>query len=186
MPTFEPEIPGMNTAKLWIGLIITAALYSGCSKSGVSGTPQISLKSVNSSVIPYNTSGSLLTFTFSMTESSYNPNDTLYVTIKHFTNISLPPCDTLVSNLAFNMVSLAQGVPSTTSGSSFKADLDVSFSNGQEYEVGGGYPDIESNYTCTVAGQSVNDTTYFSFVLGHVGHYSDTAKSGPIVIIPAQ
>lgn len=175
----------MNTAKLWIGLIIAAVVYSGCSKNGASSTPQISLKSVNATTIPYDTTGSLLTFTFSLTESSYNPNDTLYVIIKHFTNINVPPCDTVISNLAFNMVSAAQGVPSTT-GSSFKSTMDVSFSNGINYETSEGYPDIESNYTCTVAGKSVNDTAYFQFVLGHVGHYSDTAKSGPIVIVAAQ
>jgi hypothetical protein len=175
----------MNTAKLWIGLIIAAVVYSGCSKNSASSTPQLSLQGVNATTIPYNTAASLLTFTFSITENSYNPNDTLYVIVKHFTNISVPPCDTVITTWPFNMVSAAQGVPSTT-GSNFKATMDVSFSNGINYETNGGYQDIEANTTCTVAGISVNDTAYFQFILGHVGHYSDTVKSGPIVLVADQ
>jgi hypothetical protein len=177
MPTFEPEKPGMNTAKLWIGLCMAACLYIGCKKNDLSGSPTISLKSVSASVIPYNTDGSLLTFVFSLTEKSYNSGDSLHVIV------NIPNCQDTPTVYLYNMTSIGSGIPSTTNGSSFKGDLTVSLSNGSNYELSGGYPDIESDTTCYAGGKVLNDTAYFSFVLGSGTHFSDTVKAGPIVLL---
>lgn len=181
MPTFEPERSRMNTAKLWIGLFITAAVYWSCSKGGSGANPSISLKSVNTTVVIPDTT--LLTFTFDLKEKSYNPNDTLYVIIQRFLNVPGANCDALIDTLAFNMVSLAQGVPTTT-GSNFSASMQVSFANGSTWAAQG-YPDIEDHASipCYVGATYIQDTAQFSFVLGSNGHFSDTVHSTPIIIL---
>lgn len=166
----------MRTANLWIGVVLGAALLYSCSKSNYNNTPTIVYKSVNQTLVPWNNANCLVTFTMDLTESQYNPNDSLYV----FMNV--PNCEEDSALLSYPMTSLASGVPTTTSGSGFKATMDVSFSNG-EYYFSQGYPNIEDPFPCTTpTGANQYDTAYFFFCVGHVGHYSDTAKSGAIVL----
>ena len=166
----------MTSAKLWIGLFIAACIAYSCSKDKYGSTPYISLKSVSANVLPYDTNASLVTFTFNLTEKSYNPNDSLYLII------DVPNCSTDSAHYGFPMTSLASGIPETNVGNGFKGELQASFSNGlywQQY----GYPDIESNSTCHKGPTIENDTAYFYFCIGSYPHYSDTVKAGPIVLL---
>lgn len=166
----------MISAKLWIGLGIAACLAYSCSKDKYGDTPSLSLKSVSANVLPYDTNSSLVTFTFNLTEKSYNPNDTMYLWIV------VANCSTDSGTYAFPMTSLGSGIPETNTGNGFKGEVQASFSNGTFWEQYG-YPDIESGSTCHIGPTIENDTAMFKFVLGHVGHYSDTVTAGPIVLI---
>jgi hypothetical protein len=176
MPTFETEKSGMTMAKIWIGVFTCAVLLISCSKNNDGNAPHLVLNSVSSNNIPYNTDNSLVTFTFTLTEKSYNQNDSMYVLIQ------VPNCTGDSANLSFPMTSLASGIPTTNTGSGFKGTLEAAFSNGQYFQTQG-YPDIESDTTCYVGPVIQNDTCYFSFTIGTIGHYSDTIKTGPIVLI---
>lgn len=175
----------MTTAKLWLGLFLIACLYFGCSKNNNSSNPSISLKSINANVIPYDTNTSLLSFTFNLSEQKYNPGDTLFVVIDYPKNIpNAPSCTSFSIVDTFQMTSLGSGIPTTTSGSNFKGDMIVSFSNGLYLEENNGYPDIASTNPCSLpGGRIVPDTVYFAFVLGSGSHFSDTVKAGPIVLL---
>jgi hypothetical protein len=179
MPTFETEKRGMRTANLWIGVLLGATLLYSCSKTDYNSTPTITYKSVNQTLVPWNTGNSLVVFSLELSEKSYNANDSLYVFI------SVPNCEQDSGHLAYSMTSLASGIPPTTGGGGFKATMTISFSNGQSL-VSDGYPDIEDFTPCTIATSNglanQNDTATFYFCVGQVGHYSDTAKAGPVVL----
>ncbi len=170
----------MRNANLWIGVVLGAVLLYSCSKSNYNDTPTIEYKGVNQTLVPYDTTNSLVTFTLQISEKSYNPNDSLYVFI------NVPNCEEDSILLPYPMTSLASGIPTTTSGSGFKATMDVTFSNGPNY-TSSGYPNIADPSPCTTSiGNNIvneNDTAYFYFCVGHVGHYSDTAKSGAVILV---
>ncbi|TDX00804.1 hypothetical protein [Dinghuibacter silviterrae] len=165
----------MTSAKLWIGLFIAACIAYSCSKSNYGSTPTISLKSVSASVLPYDTTSSLVTFTLTLTEKKYNPNDTMFVLI------SMKNCAADNARDTFQMTSLGSGIPETNGGG-FKGDIQASFSNGTYWEQYG-YPDIEPGFTCHVGPTIENDTATFKFVIGSNGHYSDTVTAGPVVLL---
>ncbi|HTJ13672.1 MAG TPA: hypothetical protein VL547_16665 [Dinghuibacter sp.] len=167
----------MTSAKLWIGLCIAACLTYSCSKNKYGDTPSLSLKSVSTNVVPYDSIQSLITFTFNLTEKQYNENDTLFVII------DVPNCEKDSARYVFQMTSLASGIPPTNVGGGFKGTLQASFGNGLYWQENGGYPDIESGYACNIGPTIQNDTCTFKFVLGHYQHYSDTVKAGPIVLL---
>jgi hypothetical protein len=165
----------MTSAKLWIGLLIAASIAYSCSKSKYGSTPTISLKSVSASVLLYDTTSSLVTFTLHLTESKYNPNDSMFVII------DMKNCSKDNAVDTFQMTSLASGIPETNGGG-FTGDIQASFSNGTFWEQYG-YPDIEPGFSCNNGPTIENDTATFKFVIGSNGHFSDTVTAGPVVLL---
>jgi|GEM_PF-6857642 hypothetical protein len=173
----------MNSAKLGIGLCIAAAcVIASCSKTKYGNTPSISLKSVSESLVPYDTTSSLVIFTFDLSEKTYNAGDTLFVWVQPIN------CPGDSESFNFQMTSLASGIPPTNTGGGFKGTMQAAFSNGSYYDQYG-YPDIHTTADACPAGPAgVNGTPYqddtciFKFVVGSSPNYSDTAVSGPIIL----
>jgi hypothetical protein len=142
-------------------LIGTVICLAACKKDSFSSTPQLTFKSVNTTVVPVD--GSVI-FTIDYTDKEGDIQDSFYVA-----KILVNNC-----NLGGGFTQYYQISSDVPAQHNAKGEIEVRYSHGVNLQ----YPDV-GDPRC-----SGNDTCVFKFALtDKAGHISDTVSSPPIVII---
>jgi hypothetical protein len=145
-------------AKILI-LLVLAVIINACNKDKYKDAPQLTFKSVNTSLLYPN---QVLSFDIDITDAQGDVQDTLWI-------------QKITQNCAASNFSGAYPVPAFPATKNFKATYQVSFG----YGLGLGYPAIKEP-SCL----RQNDTCVFKFWTKDLAkHYSDTIVSPTIVII---
>jgi hypothetical protein len=146
-------------AKILI-LLVLAVIFNSCNKDKYQDKPQLTLKSVNTSVVNV---GSVLTFDIEVTDKQGDIQDTIW-----WAKISSScPANNLTSPVV-----VPSAVPATKN---FKATFDMSFVN-----HGTNLPNIEPS---AVGCRTKNDTCTFKFWMKDLANNKSDTLTSPIIVI---
>lgn len=142
-------------------LLIIVIITNSCSKDKFTTSPQLTLKSINSTRL---TNGDDLIFTFNFTQKT-GTLDSLYIK----RTSAMCPDSTYVNSYTYN-------VPSFTEVNNQTGQITVAFA----YNTTKSGEVTISNGSCNVRA----DTSVFKFCLSdNAGHFSDTIKSAKIIFL---